>query len=102
MATLTREQYDSIMFRYGQRRRARLSEIESRRRRIYASIPEYQRLDESVPTKAMDALRARLSGGSEKDCRGEISEISAKKRSLLRMHGFPEDYLEVPFTCPLC
>lgn len=102
MATLSREQYDSIMFRYGQRRRARLSEIESRRRRVYASIPEYQKLDESVPTKAMDALRARLSGGSEKDCRGEISEISAKKRSLLRMHGFPEDYLEVPFACPLC
>lgn len=102
MATLTREQYESIMFRYGQRRRERLRRIESRRREIYASIPEYQKLDESVPTRAMDALRRRLSGGPEKDCRSEINEITEKKRSLLRMHGFPEDYLDVPCTCPLC
>ena len=102
MATLSKEQYESIMFRYGQRRRDRLSEIDSRRRDIYAAIPEYQRLDESVPSTAMDVLRARLSGGAGKDCRSEISEITAKKRSLLRMHGYPEDYLDIPYTCPLC
>ncbi len=105
MATLSREQYDQIMFRYSRRRAERQKEIDRRRREIYAAIPEYQALDESLPTRAVDTLRARLAGkssGSEKDCRAEIAEISARKSSLLRMHGFPADYLEVPCTCPLC
>ncbi|MDO4283727.1 MAG: ATP-binding protein [Eubacteriales bacterium] len=32
----------------------------------------------------------------------QISEVAARKSALLSSHGFPADYLEVPFTCPDC
>ena len=34
--------------------------------------------------------------------RDEIASVTAQKRALLQENGFPADYLEVPYDCPVC
>ena len=110
--SLTREQYDDIMRRYAQTQMRHRNELLERRREIYVKIPEYRSLEEQAPQVAVHYLRTRLfgSGNSEGDGaaakeklpKGELLSIAHKKRELLLSHGYPGDYLEMQYDCPLC
>lgn len=39
---------------------------------------------------------------SGRELRHKLSEISMRKKSLLKSHGYPEDYLEPVYDCPFC
>lgn len=38
----------------------------------------------------------------EQELRHRLSEISVRKKALLKSHGYPEDYLDPAYDCPFC
>lgn len=86
-------------------------ELDQRRMRAYARIPELQDLEQQTPSLAMDLLRKRLltnplqQGASDADhlsFRETAAQITRRRTQLLTQNGFPPDYLEMTWDCPDC
>ena len=86
-------------------------ELDQRRMRAYARIPELQELEQQTPSLAMGLLRKRLlaaplqQGASESDhlsFRETAAQITRRRTQLLTQNGFPPDYLEMTWDCPDC
>ena len=79
-----------------------------RRDEIFAKIPEFRELTDKVPVVAMGYLRSKLGEGgsthpdSPFSLRPELEKIAERKKKLLLSNGFPADYLEEKYDCPLC
>lgn len=103
---LSKEQYDRIMQEYSAAQDKNRREQIRRKHLIYAKIPEYQRLDEEIPSLGVESLRAAMKGGSAKEeitrLRTKIAVISEEKKALLAANGYPADYLELHYDCPDC
>lgn len=102
--SLNNYQYDSIMNNYSARRQAAENAALQRANYILEHIPGYRQLDEEMISLGM-LLTRKLLAKDETEAqilRNKMDEVSAKKISLLTEAGYPEDYLEVKYTCPDC
>lgn len=105
---LTREQYDDIMRGYMQKQNLHRQLRTERREEVYAKIPAFRDLAEQVPDIAVSYLYSRLGEkqgeriSSPAFVRPELEKIAARKKQLLLSHGYPEDYLDPSYECPLC
>lgn len=97
-------QYDTIMREYN-RRQARNRRIqEEHLAEAYEKIPRLREIDEEVATLSARKARALISRqevGIE-DLRNDIALLSQERTALLLSYGYPADYLEMSYTCPLC
>ncbi|WP_130836198.1 ATP-binding protein [Lachnoclostridium sp. Marseille-P6806] len=117
--SLSKDQYDSILLGYSRRQDRNRHELDRRRAEIYARIPEYRSLEESVPVMGMQALRRILSAASAaeeapqplrsapsaapaSDFAARMADIAAAKRRLLVSNGYAADYLDPIYDCPDC
>lgn len=101
---LNSQQYQAIMRRYEQTRDANRLESERRREIVYARIPAYRELELSVGSTAVQRLQDIL-GGDESalsSMHDFVEDVGNQKHALLRQAGFPEDYLDPLWQCPLC
>ena len=97
-------QYDKIMREYSKTQSRNRRLLEEHKQEIYAKIPRIREIDEEVATLSTQKARALLSGqasGTE-DLKAAISLLSQERTALLVCNSYPEDYLELPYTCPLC
>ncbi len=70
---------------------------------IYEKISEIKDLDNEITTLSIEEAKSRiLKGTADNDIAGKISSLSEKKKELLRINGYDEDYLEPIYSCPLC
>lgn len=101
---LTNAQYESIIRGYERTRDRNRYLLEERRAEVYAAIPEYQPLEESVSTLSVATARRMLSGDetASQQLHGQLAGLKEKRRQLLISAGFPPDYLEPLCTCPDC
>ena len=100
-----REQYDSLMRDYSRRRDTHRREQQTRKREIYAKFPAYRELDQSVPDLSLRELTSRLNGSERTDpsaFEGHLVDIEQQKAALLTAGGYPADYLEPVYDCPVC
>lgn len=97
-------QFDAIMRKYNKLQLQHQYELSKRFDEVYAKIPEYKTLEESIPTVSMSYTRRLLDGdAAARDAlKASLAEISSKKKQLLLQNGFPEDYLEMQYNCPAC
>ena len=103
---LTNSQYDRLKIIYDDRRlraeRLRMARLEE----IYEKIPEYKALEQETDAGMADMIRKRLmsdmSDTSEVIPADHVESIRSRKRALLAAHGYPEDYLDIRYTCPDC
>ncbi len=102
--SLNKEQYDRIMTEYAGIRDRHRRELEKRRTRAYARIPELQQLEDRTPSLAVDLLRKRLAQdpAAPLSFRETADRISRRRTELLTQNGFPADYLEMTWDCPDC
>ena len=102
--SLTNAQYNFIMKGYEQTRDRNRHLSEQRRLEVYAKLPEYQKLDESIGELSVAQARLLLNGDDEAltRLRSSLKEISLQKKELLRSAGYPLDYLEPIYDCPDC
>lgn len=97
-------QYDKIMREYSKTQSRNRRLLEEHKQEIYAKIPRIREIDEEVATLSTQKARALLSGqasGTE-DLKAAISLLSQERTALLVCNSYPEDYLELPYTCSLC
>ena len=89
-------QYDRIMREYNRRQAAVQHDLETRQKDAYAKIPRLAEIDREVASLSAGKARALLSGQSDStaDLRCQVAKLSAERLSLLKVKGFPEDYLQ--------
>ena len=97
----------SIMHQYEQTRlnNSRLSM--ERREEIYRRFPHIEKLDEASTSSYLSSALAKINGAKDTDInyksiRQENRERTIQKRLMLKEAGYPEDYLDPIYTCPMC
>lgn len=97
-------QYDTIMREYSKRQSKNRRILEERTQEIYNKIPRIREIDDEVATLSARKARALLSGEASDlgDLKTEISMLAQERSALLICNAYPEDYLQHPYTCPMC
>lgn len=97
-------QYDELMNTYYQNQIENQIALKERKQEIYKKIPRIQEIDQTIASSSIDAIRAKLQHGTDKvsDTKEQNHILIAEKKDLLRSHGYPVDYLQPIYTCPLC
>ncbi len=101
---LTNSQYDAIMRSYEEKQRAARRRLEQNTETVYQRIPAYEALDRQVAAISIEQGRKLLNGEANAlaELRQRLRDLSAKKASLLRKNGFPDNYLSPAYTCEKC
>ncbi len=101
---LNNAQYNEIMHEYEIKQLRSRAEADKRRDYVYAHVPGYRELDQSIPSISVDFEIGRLSGDNQSMdvLRQKLAAVIARKKSLLKEAGLPEDYLEPVYECPDC
>lgn len=97
-------QYDTIMREYNRRQAENRRLLEQRRKEAYAKIPRLGEIDEEVAALSAAKARALINGRESglEDLKASISLLSQERTALLLTNGYPQNYLEMPYTCPKC
>ena len=97
-------QYDEIMRDYDQIRLNNQALHQKRQAEVYEKIPGFQELDYQVASHSILAGKARLSGDSRAilNLHTDLHTLSSEKKRLLKAYGYPSDYLEPIYRCPIC
>lgn len=101
---LTNSTYEAVMRRYDELRSDMRAELEARTEEIRERIPRIEYLEDLATSVSVDAAKARIADPSfDLDrYREAMREISSEKERLLTEAGYPADYLELQYSCPLC
>ena len=97
---LTNAQHDAVMrILYARQQNARRIQ-EQRESAAYSQIPELADLDAERASLALKKARAVLEGASDGDLDlpAALSRLSDRRKELLKAHGLPEDWLDLPCT----
>lgn len=99
--------YDKIYRKYQQRQLDRMALLDSRKQEIYSRLPAFKRLDDEMASLSASAILERLSDSSRSGSDSESfafrrKALSQEKQKLLIQAGYPADYLNPPYICPLC
>lgn len=81
-------------------------DAERRRAEALLAIPELADIDRALGQTGLKIMEAAL-GGEDPDAtiqalRGRNEELQREKRALLVSRGFPADYTELRYECPIC
>ncbi len=78
--------------------------LNKRYKEILEKIPEYQEIDHSISSLCMEKGRRLLNGDSQATAslHEQVASLSAQKKRLLKDAGYPDNYLEPFYDCPLC
>ncbi len=100
---LSNSQYDKIMREYNHRQIRNKHDLDERRETAYSQIPRLAEIDREVGELSLRKARALLGvGGDDFDLNSSIRELSEERNCLLDAYGYPADYLDMHYDCPLC
>ena len=101
---LTNAQYDRIMRHYDERRTLHRAEAQERLDEVCSAIPAFRELNNSLASAYASEARRRLlrADSSEEASSDRIPELIRRKEELLKENGYPADYLDIRYDCPLC
>ncbi|HIR92328.1 MAG TPA: ATP-binding protein [Candidatus Egerieimonas intestinavium] len=100
---LKNSQYDAIMRDYNRKQLAHRRILEAHRQEIRERLPQMAEIDRQVASLSLTKARAILNHQPDDlDLAQEIGKLSHRRKELLREAGYPEDYLELSYDCPLC
>ncbi len=101
---LTNAQHDLIMRSYEQKQLHNQNILLKRYKEIHERIPEVKELEDSISSLSVQQARKLLDGDTHAldTLHTEIHELRMQKATLLKFHGYPDNYLETPYECPLC
>jgi len=101
---LTNSQYNAIMRTYEEKQRRSRMLREERQEAVYANVAGYEELDREVSAVSIAQGRKALAGetGALDELKSKLALLSLQKKELLKQSGYPADYLEAVYECPLC
>lgn len=82
-------------------------QLEMRRREVYRNAPEAEEVERQAASAVTELTRLIISGQGDfqksfERIKQNNLEAQSYVREILSSHGYPEDYLEIKYTCPLC
>ena len=83
------------------RRRAR-TEAEERSAALAEKSPEIAAIDEELRGTGMLIFKTACSGGDIEPIKQRNVELNRKRREIMLSLGYPEDYTEPKYSCPVC
>lgn len=101
---LTNSQYNAIMRTYEEKQRKSRHLLEERTVEVYRQIPAYEELEKQVSATSIAQGRRMLSGDTNAlpELKEKLAMLSRQKAQLLAQNGYPANYLEPVYECPLC
>ena len=99
------EVYTKISALYTEKRRRAINGLEERRTQARRTVPGLAELDDvllSTGVRIMEAIRKNDGGRAFDEVKKETDLLAKRRGELLEAHGFPRDYLDPHFDCPLC
>ncbi len=102
--TLSDSQCQTILREYDELRQLHRDIQRQRKEEVYSLLPDLEEIDQQLVQGSMQAAKQALQGNPSllDDLEVKNRALIAQKAALLRQAGFPEDYLELPYRCPLC
>ena len=101
--TLQNAQYDEILREYNRRQLNHKYELDEHIRIAYEAVPRLEEIDQEIATLSIQEARTLLGvGTSSLNLKDAMSSLIEERASLLWVNGFPEDYLQMHYDCPLC
>ena len=103
----SKETYKKAEQELAQRRSRALAERENHPRIAVETVPEILEAEEKMSRAGLATIKAVGMGAADaKEYIQKLSEINleaqAQRRLLLKSNGFPEDWLDVHYTCKKC
>ena len=103
----SKETYKKAEQELAQRRSRALAERENHHRIAVETVPEILEAEEKMSRAGLATIKAVGMGSADaKEYIQKLSEINleaqAQRRLLLKSNGFPEDWLDVHYTCKKC
>ena len=92
-------QYDELMNIYYKNQIENRALENDRKKEIYDKIPRIQEIDNLIASSSINAVRSRLKQGT--NAMEDVQQQNGKQQ-LLETNGYPADYLQPVYTCPLC
>ena len=100
------EVYDQALGILEKRRSLAEQELEKRRSLLYARSPRAQQLERTIARTSAAAAKTVLAGGDVKSALEQLRDknlaLQKELADIIKGFGFPENYLDPWYTCPLC
>lgn len=101
---LTNAQYEIIIREYEEKQTRNRHLLEERLHAIREAYPEYTALEDAAASLSVSFTRRLIDGdqGAREELADSLQTLKAKKQSFLLEKGYPADYLEPVYDCPVC
>ena len=101
---LTNTQYDTIIREYNKKQLQNRRDQEARIALAEKELPELSQINGEIASLSMKCARRLLEGeaASIDDLKTEIAAYGIHRKALLKNAGFPENFLEMHYSCPDC
>ncbi|MDF2537518.1 MAG: hypothetical protein K0S76_539 [Herbinix sp.] len=98
------DQYNQILREYDYRQQKNRHELSKRREEVYNVIPELKKLEDDIISLSAQSGRMALQGDDSSllKLKAQFDDIKAVQIELLTCNGFPDDYLDMHYTCSKC
>lgn len=96
------EVFETVRELYEERRRRAIESLEERSAEAQEKIPELRPIEEQLHATGVRVMEAMRQTGSIDSVKEENRRLVAKREELLLSHGFPRDYCDPRYVCPLC
>ena len=84
------------------RRQEAIAEADARRADVQMRFPEIAEIDDELFKTGPQLFRTLISGGDVASLRERNQYLNDRRRRLLESYGYPGDYTEVHYRCPVC
>jgi DNA replication protein DnaC len=98
----SRENYRLAKEEIERRRISAVAIADARNEELRASYPDINEIDKELTGTGLLLFKTACEGGDVDAIRVRNRELVKKRRALLVSYGFPENYTDVQYTCPIC
>ncbi len=93
-----------VRMEFDEKRRAASAEADSRRAELGKKIPEVAKIDGrlAVTGPRLMSIALKKSDETVEQVRADVESMRARRAELLAAAGYPEDYSDVRYSCPVC
>lgn len=101
---LSNADYDAIMRIYNDRQLNNLRDLDERRKEAFERFPRLREIAEETASLSVQKAKALLGEAGVQDFNLDerLLDLAEERSVLLTAGGYPEDYLEMHYTCPVC
>ena len=100
---LSNSQYDAIMRVYNQRQFQDKRDQDQRVAEVFEKIPQVEALSDELAATMAQAARKLLAGdrAAADQLKKDAEFLKEQKALYLKQNGYPADYLELQYVCPV-